>query len=142
MNKTEAKLQAKMVIDFSQKCPDQKGRLIGYFAETENKIEGATKLSLGLVKGASDLFYIRPDGRMTGIEVKAPNSRHNVQHLLEQCEWLIKVPVVGWFVDSVKMFWDVIYGCDPGISPYRVKEYLHSLTTQSVSWDEVRKKCI
>lgn len=142
MNREEAKLQAKMVIEFSQKCPEYKGRLIGYFAETENKIEGATKLSLGLVKGASDLFYVRPDGRFTGIEVKAPHSRHNVQHLLEQCEWLESVPAEGRFVDSVDMFWGVINCTGTGIYPWKVKEYLSTVTTQSVSWDEVRNNCI
>lgn len=141
MNREEARLQARMVIEFSQERPHDKGRLIGYFAETENKIEGATKLSLGLVKGCSDLLYIPADTCMLiGIEVKAPGSRHKVQHLKEQCHWLIKVPYKGYFCDTIEMFWDIIGG-GRGIDPNRVFDYLLTVKTESVAWDDVKKNC-
>ena len=137
MNKTEARLQAKMVIEFSQKRPEEKGCLIGYFAETENKIEGATKLSLGLVKGASDLLYVTKTSRLIGIEVKAPGSRHSVRHLQEQARWLMKVPFLGFFCDTLEMFWDII-NYQAGIRPKDVLEYLEKVKTETIAWDEVR----
>lgn len=141
MNKEEARLQAKIVIDFSQKRPEEKGRLIGYFAETENKIEGATKLSLGLVRGASDLFYIDSCQRMVGIEIKAPGSRHNVLHLKEQAFWLMCTPYKGFFCDSLEMFWDIINN-GKGISPKMLMNNLNNIKTATVSWDEISKNCL
>lgn len=141
MNREEARLQARMVIEFSQERPHDKGRLIGYFAETENKIEGATKLSLGLVKGCSDLLYIPEDNqKVVGIEVKAPGSRHKVLHLKEQCHWLLKVPYKGYFCDTIEMFWDIIEG-GRGIDPDKVFDYLLTVKTESVAWNDIKKKC-
>lgn len=135
----EARLQSQMVIQFSQRHPEQRGRLIGYFATSESVIQTSQKLSLGLVKGASDLFYITELGEMAGIEVKSPGSSHNRLHLISQAEWLLKVPKWGYFVDSVEMFWDIIEG-GSGIDPEVVLENCLLRKTSTVQWDSVKYK--
>lgn len=135
----EARLQSQMVIQFSQRHPEQRGRLIGYFATSESIIQTSQKLSLGLVKGASDLFYITEAGEMVGIEVKSPGSSHNRQHLVSQAEWLLKVPRRGYFCDSVEMFWNIIEG-GSGIDPEVVLENCLGKKSSTVRWDEVKYK--
>jgi len=134
----EARLQSQMVIQFSQRYQGKKGCLIGYFATSESAAQTSQKLSLGLVKGASDLFYIE-NGEMIGIEVKAIGSSHNRQHLIEQCHFLMKVPKWGWFCDSVEMFWNIIEG-GSGIDPQVVLENCLERKIASVQWDSVKFK--
>jgi hypothetical protein len=135
----ESRLQSQMVIQFSQRYPEQRGRLIGYFATSESVIQTSQKLSLGLVKGASDLFYITELGEMVGIEVKAPLSQHNRLHLVSQAEWLLKVPKWGYFCDNIETFRNIIEG-GSGIDPEVVLENCLQKKTGAVKWDEVKKK--
>lgn len=135
----EHKLQAKCVIKFSQLYPEQRGRLIGYFAEVENKIEGGIKNSLGLVRGVSDLIYFDPSGDTIGIEMKAKTTDHETAHLIEQCEWLLSVPTYGCFCDSFELFFDIVEGRSCGISARVILERLKKVKTKTVKWDEISK---
>lgn len=131
--KAEAKLQASIVIDFSQQRPDERGRLIGYFANTESMQDGAIKNSLGLVKSVSDLFYFTALGYVIGIEVKAIGEYHDVEHLRAQAKWLLNIPYKGFFCDSLEVFWRIINGGE-GISPAEVLSRLDGVKTSSVKW--------
>lgn len=131
--KAEAKLQASIVIDFSQQRPDERGRLIGYFANTESMQDGAIKNSLGLVKSVSDLFYFTALGYVIGIEVKAIGEYHDVEHLRAQAKWLLNTPYKGFFCDSLEVFWRIINGGE-GISPAEVLSRLDGVKTSSVKW--------
>ena len=130
----EAKLQASIIIDFSQKRPDERGRLIGYFANTSSKQDGGMKTSLGLVKNVSDLLYFTKDSYIWGIELKAEGEYHNVEHLKGQAMWLKSVAKVGYFCDSLDMFWKIIDG-GAGIEPDAVLRYLEGVKTDSIKWD-------
>jgi hypothetical protein len=136
MIKIEAQLQAKMVIEFSQKRPEERGRLFGYFAETSSPVQGAQMLSLGLIRGVSDLIYIDDYKRIVGIEVKAKGSSHSVKHLKEQAEWLINCCHRGCFCDSLDMFWDIINGCI-GYHPEFILKRLDNIKTKNVLWDKI-----
>lgn len=131
--KNEAKLQASIVIDFSQKRPEERGRLIGYFANTDSMQDGAIKCSLGLVKSVSDLFYFRADGRSIGIEIKAVGEYHNIEHLKAQAEWLLNIPYKGYFCDNLETFWSIINGGE-GINPSEILRRLEGIKTDSVKW--------
>lgn len=131
--KAEAKLQASIVIDFSQQRPDERGRLIGYFANTESMQDGAIKNSLGLVKSVSDLFYFTALGHVIGIEIKAIGEYHDVEHLRAQAKWLLNIPYKGFFCDSLEVFWRIINGGE-GISPAEVLSRLDGVKTSSVKW--------
>lgn len=139
MPNPEHKLQSECVIEFSRRYPEQRGRLIGYFAETKNPIEGALKLSLGLVKGVSDILYFPLEGDLLGIEMKAKGTSHNVRHLIEQCEWLLSVPTHGCFCDSFELFFDIVEGRSTGISARVILERLKKVKTKTVKWDEISK---
>lgn len=134
----EHKLQHQCVKEFSQKYPNLDGHLFAYFAETESKLDGGIKVGLGLARGVSDLLYIK-DGGLIGIEMKAPDTSHSVQHLREQANWLISVPSVGFFCDSIEMFWRIIETGTGGIDPRRVLENLKDVKSLSVAWNLARK---
>jgi len=137
MKNQEHKLQSKIVIDFSQKRPDERGRFFATFSETESTTDGAVKLSMGLIKSLPDTFYIRPSGVACGIEIKSPDSRHKTEHLRSQANYLINILKEGWFCDSIEMFWKIITTGTGGIDPRIVLNNLKSITTQSVSWDKI-----
>jgi len=134
----EHKLQAECVKQFGQKYPEKRGALIAYFAETESGRDGALKVALGLVADISDLLYF-PNREMWGIELKFPGTRHNTQHLRDQASWLLSFPKIGFFCDSVEMFWQIIETGKGGISPVRILENLKDVKTSSVSWEVAKK---
>ena len=134
----EHKLQHQCVKGFSQKYPNLNGHLFAYFAETESKLDGGVKVGLGLVRGVSDLLYVK-DGFLIGIEMKEPDTSHSVQHLREQADWLISVPFKGFFCDSIEMFWRIIETGTGGIDPRRVLENLKDVKSGSTSWEKAKK---
>lgn len=107
---TEAQLQSKCVVEFSQAYPDLRGRLFATFQNTINASQGSHMLSMGLVRGVSDLIYIDDQKYIIGIEMKAPGTKHKASHVLEQCDWLETCCYKGYFCTSVEMFWDIVNG--------------------------------
>lgn len=138
MSYSEANLQSQCVIQFSQVHPELKGNLIGYFATADSKTKGAINNSLGLVKNCSDLLYIK-NGELIGIELKLPDSRHDRLHLIGQALWLLKTPKIGWFCDSLEMFWRIVLRDGKGIDPKRVLDNCLKLKTKTVSWQEAKR---
>lgn len=131
----EAKLQARMVMKFAEIWPHLRGHLFATFQEVSSGVEGSMKLSMGLVRGVSDLIYC-DEGSLIGIEVKCPGTRHKVAHLIEQAEWLIRVPKWGYFCDDLDDFLNIIDGGVGGIDPVKVLEYCKKAKTQQILWDK------
>lgn len=134
----EGKIQASIVTWFSQRFPERRGALVGYFANPESKIQGGIMLSMGLMKDVSDLLLFE-HGYITGIEVKSEGTYHNVEHLRGQANWMLKFCEDGCFVDSLEMFKSVLFSGFGGIPPNKVLENLKSIKTKTVLWDVAKK---
>ncbi len=122
-NPDEDRLQAEIVSQFSNKHPERRGQLFLVDNNADNVATMGKKLTLGLVKGVSDLL-LSDKGMMVGIELKTLNSRHNAKHVIEQAEWILKWCGRGGFCTSVEMFWDIYYGRSNGIPPQKVIDYI------------------
>jgi hypothetical protein len=73
---------------FSQTYPEYKGLLFSVNNDTFNVKDAQKRKALGLVKGVSDLCLIVPSsGKLAGIEIKAPASRHAKHHIQQQVKW-------------------------------------------------------
>ena len=137
MANTEAQMQSRIVIKFSQYYQGEHGYLIGYMANSDNVVRGMINNSLGLAKNASDLFWVK-NGELVGVELKAVGSRHNRIHMLGQATWLLTVPKLGYFCDTEEMFFSIING-GIGISPAKVLENCLKLKTATVAWEEAKR---
>jgi len=84
---SEKNLQNKIVMWFSQTYPQYRGMLFLVNNTTMSERHGQSQRALGLVKGASDLIFMSPFGRVAGIEVKAAGSTHSKDHIDQQIEW-------------------------------------------------------
>lgn len=129
----EKRLQHDIVMDFSSKMPKDRGRLFATFSETKSAVQGSQMLSLGLIRGTSDLIYIDDDRHIIGIEIKEKGSRHNVKHVLEQANWLNNWCYRGYFCDSIECFWSIIND-SKGIDPKYIIEYLNNIKTKTFTW--------
>ena len=129
----EHKLQSELVKEFSKKYPERRGELFATFQETKSQGQGGVMLSLGLVSGVSDLLLIN-NGELTGIEVKCPQAKHNTQHIIRQAQWLLKVPKIGYFCDSIEIFFEIVKG-GKGIDPRKVLNYCNSCGKNTITWD-------
>jgi len=135
----EDKLQCEMVVEYRNRFPEERGRLIGNDSSTMSAQHAEAKSSRGLVRGVSDLFFFHRDRYLVAMEVKYPNTYHDREHLIEQAEWILKFPKVGWFIDSMEMFWDIVLNDGVGIDPKRILENCLKLKTVSVSWEEAKR---
>lgn len=111
--KNEKQLQAKMVMEFSQKYPEKNGQLFSVRNTTFSAKDGATQKAIGMKAGVSDLIYLDNNGLMVGIEVKFPKSKHNRTHILKQYVWGETVEKCGgeyFIVNSLEGFLSIIEG--------------------------------
>ena len=109
---SEKKLQAEIVISFSQQRPEEKGNLWSTRNTTFSERDGQTQKAMGMIAGVSDLIYYR-GGRFVGIEIKKRGSSHNSKHVYQQVKWgeLIEDAGGEWYiVRSLDEFWEVING--------------------------------
>jgi len=116
---SEKQIQHKCVLWFSQQFPERRGDVFATFQETINGAQGSNMLSLGLIPGVSDLILIN-DGIMSGIEMKAPDTKHDIAHVLEQSKFILNNCYDGWFCVSLPMFQDIINKTGLGIDPLDV----------------------
>lgn len=87
-NKTEAQLQHDVIVWFSQEYPDFRGLLFEVNNDTYNRNHAMKRRSLGMIKGVSDLVFIIPsNGHVAGIELKAPGTTHQMDHVKNQVSW-------------------------------------------------------
>jgi len=87
---TEQRLQYELVLWLGQTYPNHRRLLF----QVNNDARTA-RVELGMVAGVSDLIFITPKGEVLAIELKAPNTRHNVAHLKNQISWGAEVEEVG-----------------------------------------------
>ena len=83
---TESKLQHEIVMWYSQQYPQLHGSLFEVNNNPKNQAHGSYRKSMGMIKSVSDLI-LHVNGRMAGIECKAPGSTHSVKHIKSQIEW-------------------------------------------------------
>lgn len=131
--KSEAQLQAYCFQWFHNTNPKKRGRLFSTFQEVSNKIEGSTKKAKGLVAGVSDFILSDEEFRIIGIEMKLPETSHDVEHLKQQAKWLLNCTYKGYFCDSFEMFVKIINGGE-GISPQKVLDRLENVKTKTIVW--------
>lgn len=119
-----------------------KGEIIAGLSEILSTTWGNKARSLGLRDSIPDLTYLSGDpykGHF-GIELKTIGSSHNVQHLINQAEFLTKYYDEGYFVDSEEDFFHLLKCIDAGTFPssnaYAVLENCNKLKTKNVKWDK------
>lgn len=108
----ESLLQSKIVIDFSQKRPEEKGLIWATGNRTLSERDGMKQKAMGLIAGVSDLIYFK-NGIFIGIEIKVKGSKHKKSHVQQQLNWGLKIEENGgeWYiVTSLESFWAVING--------------------------------
>ena len=111
--KNEKQLQAKIVMDFNQKRPEERRMLWSTRNTTFSAKDGMTQRAIGMVRGVSDLLYFS-NASLIGIELKLPGTKHKVSHILEQYKWGLDLEENGgeyYIVTSLKGFWQIIH-CD------------------------------
>jgi len=105
----EKQLQFKIVMDFSQKRPLEKGLLWSTRNQTFSAKDGMTQKGMGMVAGVSDLIYFKET--FCGLEIKQKGKRHSAKHIKQQLEWGKKITENGgiWFiVTSLEGFWALL----------------------------------
>ncbi len=118
-------------MDFSQKHPEQKGKLWSTRNTTFSVKDGQTQKAMGMIPGVSDLIYY--NGRFVGIEIKVRGTSHSAKHVERQLKWggMIKDAGGEWFiVTSLEEFWEVINGNPVEYTVERVKELLNQSKTK------------
>lgn len=143
----EHQLQADCVIWFAGKYPSMRGSLWGNFAE-QGAANAGKKLSLGLVKDLPDIMF-RFGYIFGGIELKLPDTRHSVEHLLGQARWLAYNTDGGYFCDSLSGFQYIIETIlanqepldlsisthESVIDPLFIINYCYSVKTKTITWN-------
>ncbi|MGB0881437.1 MAG: hypothetical protein ACPGSO_00680 [Vicingaceae bacterium] len=108
--KTEAQLQSKIVLDYSQNRPEEKGTLFSVANRTLSVRDGQKQKAMGLVKGVSDLIYFKGN-RLVCLEIKLPGQKHKRSHIEDQLSWGEKMISEGaeyYIITSLSAFWTVI----------------------------------
>jgi len=99
----ESKLQAEMVMAFSQEYPELDGLLWSTRNTTFSQRDGQKQKAMGMKAGVSDLmFYFQ--GTLYCFEIKAHGSTHSKDHIRRQMEWgkSIEFNSGKWFICKSK----------------------------------------
>lgn len=110
------------------------GTLWANFSETMSGHHGSYKTALGLKRGVSDLCYC-PYRNLIGIEMKYPDTYHDVKHVKEQCKFLLEICSEGWFCDSLESFQNIVRGGRGGVYPEKVLNYLENVKSKTFLWN-------
>ena len=128
---SEQQLQFKIVTRFHNEYKMHRGMLIEINNSTN---KGAYRKGMGLVKGASDLLFIGPDGTAYTFELKENGSRHSVDHLKCQLDWARKIlnrsKSFSFFIFDVEDFFNIIYT----IVIARDVDALYNISTDSLNY--------
>lgn len=107
---TEKQLQAKIVLDFSQKRPNERGCLWATVNRSLSLKDGQTQLAMGMIPGVSDLIYFK-DNLLLCIELKVKGSSHDKKHIEKQLNWGKTIEANGgryFVITSLADFWTLI----------------------------------
>lgn len=129
---TEHRLQYEIIKWYRHEFKERNGSLWANFSE-QNKFQAGQKKALGMVRALPDLMMV-VDGCLIGIELKLPGTRHDVQHLREQAEWLLTYPRKGWFCDSLEMAQKLISCRGLAIDPLKVMNVVNKCGTKTIQW--------
>ena len=112
---SEIRLQSDIAQEFSVRFPKLKGQFFHVSNERNNKIQAYQALSIGIVRGVSDFIFFKKSVfnglYLLGIEVKEPESYHEVAHIQNQLKWGKKLEECGghyYIVRSVSEVIDLI----------------------------------
>lgn len=95
---SENKTQHTFIMWFGQKYPEHRGLLFEVNNNVYSLHHASKRRSMGMVAGVADLILVLPNsGKIAGIELKAPGSTHNKDHIRQQVEWGKKVVDNGGF---------------------------------------------
>lgn len=134
--RSESQFQADCVVYFHNKHLSKCKRLFAVF----NEGFGVTKkLSMGLVVGVPDLLFYGENEHLYGFELKLPGTKHKVDHLIKQAQWMCEViPGRGFFVDSFEDFKAIVDNSDfsRGIDPRKVLEYCVNTKAKAITWNK------
>lgn len=139
-NPDEDKLQCKIVESYYNKYPETLNSLIGYDANGVDGTEGGIKQAMGVRRGVSDLLWFK-DHNCHGLELKIPNRRHDAEHILEQCDFIINKCGRGAFIISLSDFWEYInsFGAHGGIPAEFVKKHIQDTGIKTVEFGKLEK---
>lgn len=130
----EGKLQHECVRWYHNEWRQNRNALWGTFNEGRDV---ATKISMGLLPGVSDLL-LKDSRGLIGIEMKYPGEQHPVHHLITQARWIIDTCDGGGFCDSFEQFKSIVQGKAAWYDPKNVLSYLLTLRVKSITWDSAR----
>lgn len=128
----EKQLQAKIVMDFSHKMPEERGSLWSTRNTTFSERDGQTQKAMGMIAGVSDLILYF-EKRFVGIEIKVRGSSHKSKHVGQQLRWGEKIIDAGgeWYiVTTLEEFWDVVNKIKPEYTSQKVREMLENGKTK------------
>jgi hypothetical protein len=128
----EKQLQAKIVMDFSHKMPEERGSLWSTRNTTFSERDGQTQKAMGMIAGVSDLILYF-ERRFVGLEVKVIGSSHSAKHVAQQLRWGEKIIDAGgeWYIlTSVDEFWDVMNKRKPKYTAEVVRKMLEESGTK------------
>ena len=129
---TEAKLQAQCVLWYRNEWYKNPRNL---WATMNEGRDVNTKRSMGMMEGVSDLLYFCPESKsLIAIEMKLEGTSHSVAHLKRQARWILDVPQLGGFCDSIEMFQKIIRRESNGIDPQKVFDYLEKINQKTITW--------
>jgi hypothetical protein len=102
---------------FGQTWPQYRKLLFEVNNDTHSAEQANYRKSKGMISGVSDLILCLPNcGKMVGIELKAPESVHKVEHLKNQIDWGRNIVENGGFyimssllIDIQAFIHDLIY---------------------------------
>jgi hypothetical protein len=104
---TEAYLQAQCFQHHWNTRPNERGLLFMVHNNPRNAVDGARLRAMGLIKGVSDMIYLRPNRHPLCIEFKLPDG---VQSKAQK-EWQKTVEAIGCeyvIVHTIKEFEQVL----------------------------------
>ena len=126
---TEDQLSCQIVKAVRNKHPETRGRFFHISNERNNKTQAYVAKAIGIFPGVADFIYLYEftGGHgfigFTALEVKVPNSRHEVSHIEQQVEW-------GELVESLGGNWRLITSEEEAVNC--VEGNLKGFTTQEV----------
>ncbi len=133
---TEEKLQSDIAIAFSQRYPNKRGQLFHVSNERNNKVQAFKARAIGIVPGVADFVFFSREFNVA-TELKTPESRHLVNHIIQQVNW-------GKTWEKQGNIWRLCRTVDEAISCYegnfkgltiqQVEEMLSKVETKTIKF--------
>lgn len=100
-------MHQKIVTDFNNYYPNERKRLLTYWNNAVNKIQGNKMRSMGVKSGVSDLIWLADNGRTIWIELKHDTNTQDPEQIKfqDQCNSIGHVYII---CRSYTEFWGII----------------------------------